>query len=451
MKKEAYGMTAGDMTEGRILPGLWRYAVPLILGSCFQLAYNAVDAIIVGRFIGKGALAAEGIASPVMNLVILGISGVCIGAGVLMSEFFGAKAYDRLKREMSTAVLFGLLLSVLVAVAGIVFTQPLLDCLHAPENVRDMTAVYLRITFFGAPFTCFYNALAAALKSIGDSSTPLKFLLFSSILNGVLDLLLIGSLGFGIVCSAVTTVAAQAVSAGLCAIYIFRRIPLLHLRREEWRIDGGLLRTTLRYGSITALQQSVQPICKLLIQEQVNLLGLDAVAAFHACTRVDDFAFTPEQSISHAITTFVAQNRGAKKPERIRRGFRAGLALELMYWICIAAVTLLFRRNIMGLFVAGDGSGTVINLGSGYLQWMALLYLWPALTNGMQGFYRGVGKMGMTLFGTIIQTSVRVLVTYLLAPVMGISGIAVACVVGWTAMLCVQIPYYFWYLRSANK
>lgn len=444
-------MTAGDMTEGRGLPGLWRYAVPLILGSCFQLAYNAVDSIIVGRFIGKGALAAEGIASPVMNLVILGISGVYIGAGVLMSEFFGAKAYDRLKREMSTAMLFGLLLSILVAVAGIVLTQPLLDCLHVPKNVRGMTSVYLRITFLGAPFTCFYNALAAALKSIGDSSTPLKFLMFSSILNGVLDLLLIGGLGFGIVCSAVTTVVAQAVSAGLCVVYIFRRIPLLHLRPEEWRIDGGLLRTTLRYGSITALQQSVQPICKLLIQGQVNLLGLDAVAAFHACTRVDDFAFTPEQSISHAITTFIAQNRGAKKSGRIRKGFRVGLGLELIYWVCIAGITLLFRRNIMGLFVDGDGSGTVIELGSRYLQWMALFYVLPALTNGMQGFYRGVGKMGMTLLGTTIQASVRVLVTYLLAPRMGISGIAVACAVGWTAMLCVHVPYYFRFIQSANK
>lgn len=307
-------MAAMDMTQGNITKHLVRYSVPLILGNLFQLTYNAVDSIIAGRFIGKEALAAEGMASPVMNIVILGISGICMGAGVLMSEFYGAKRYEDLKREMSTAVLFGFWFSLAVVALGVIFTPPLLRALHVPEELMGMTTVYLRIIFLGAPFTYFYNALASALKSVGDSKTPLKFLMFSSVLNGVLDLIFIGGLGFGIVCSATTTVIAEAVSALLSIFYVYRKIPLLQLRKGEFQIDRQLLGTTLQFGSITALQQSCQPIGKLLIQGAVNPLGVNMIAAFNAVNRVDDFAFTPEQSISHGITTFAAQNRGAGKP-----------------------------------------------------------------------------------------------------------------------------------------
>lgn len=271
---------AMDMTQGSITRQLISYSVPLILGNLFQLTYNAVDSIIAGRFIGKEALAAEGMASPVMNLVILGISGICMGAGVLMSEFFGAKQLEKLKREMSTAVLFGLYFSLTVTGMGIIFTPALLRLLHVPEELMKMTAVYLRIIFIGAPFTYFYNALSSALKSVGDSKTPLKFLMFSSVLNGVLDLIFIGGLGFGIVCSAVTTVAAEAVSAGLSVWYVYQKIPLLRLERGEFVMDRGLLKTTLQYGSVTALQQSCQPVGKVLIQGAVNTLGVDVIAAY---------------------------------------------------------------------------------------------------------------------------------------------------------------------------
>lgn len=267
-------MAAVNMTEGGIVKHLLQYSVPLVLGNVFQLTYNAVDSMIVGRFIGKEALAAEGMAGPVMNLVILGISGICIGAGVLMSEFFGAGEKEKLKKEMGTTLLFGLYFSLAVVVLGFVLAPAVLGFLRVPENLMGMTCVYLRIVFVGAPFTYFYNALASALKSVGDSKTPLKFLMFSSVLNGVLDLIFIGGLGFGIVCSAVTTVAAEAVSAGLSVWYVYSRVPMLQLSRKELGMDRGLLRDTLQYGFVTALQQSCQPVGKLLIQGAVNGLGV---------------------------------------------------------------------------------------------------------------------------------------------------------------------------------
>lgn len=435
-----------DMTEGNILRHLVSYSIPLILGNLFQLTYNAVDSIIVGRFIGKEALAAVGTTSPVMNIIILGISGICIGASVLMSNFFGAKKEHLVKKELATTAVFGVYFSLLIVALGILVTKPLLRALYVPEEILEIASAYLRIIFLGAPFTFFYNAVSSALKSVGDSKTPLKFLAFCSVLNGVLDVIFIGIFHFGIICSATTTVIAEALSAILCIIYVYRKIPLLQLKPSEFRIDRGLLKQTLQYGGVTALQQSCQPIGKLLIQGAVNPMGVDVIAAFNAVNRVDSYAFTPEQSISNGITTFVAQNAGAQKEERIKKGFRTGLKLEFCYWILICSVTLLLREPIMKLFVTGDNM-EIVALGSGYLGIMAFFYIFPGFTNGMQGYFRGRKCMKMTLLGTFIQTSLRVIFVYLLTPTMGLNGVAFACAIGWSMMLLVEIPYYFYFSR----
>lgn len=434
-------MAAVNMTEGSIPRQLVSYAVPLVVGNLFQLTYNAADSIIAGRLIGKQALAATGMASPVMNLLILGISGICMGAGVLMSEYFGGNEREKLKREVATTLLFGLFFSMFVALAGIVCAMPMLRLLQVPDELLEITTIYLRIIFLGAPFTYFYNALAAALKSVGDARTPLRFLMISSVLNIALDLIFIGVLHFGIVCSAVTTVVAEAVSAVLSISYIYRRVPMLQLNRHEWRIDRSMLRRTLRYGFVTALQQACQPIGKLLIQGTVNTLGVDVIAAFNAVTRIDDFAFTPEQSIAHGITTFVAQNRGAGQFRRVREGLRVGLRLEAAYWVIVCAAVLLLRYPVMGLFVRGEDTQAIVSLGAQYLGTMAFFYLLPAFTNGIQGFVRGAGQLHITLLCTFIQTLLRVVCTVLFAPRWGIFGISVACAVGWSAMLLFEVPY----------
>ena len=365
-----------------------------------------------------------------------------------MSEAYGAKHTERLRQTLATTLLFGALLCCGVALAGIAVTPQLLRLLAVPPEIADITGIYLRITFLGAPFTFFYNALAAGLKSVGDSKTPLKFLAFSAVLNIVLDLIFIGGLGFGIVCSAVTTVAAEAASAVLAMVYMVRRVPQLCPQRGQWRIRPELLGPVLRYGAVTALQQAVQPICKLLIQGQVNALGVQVIAAFNAATRVDDFAFTPEQSLAAAITTYIAQNRGAGQKQRIRPGFAAGLRLELGYWVLVGSVTWCLRKPMIALFVSGQGAQSVVEQGAAYLGCMAVLYGLPALTNGFQGFYRGMGKMTTTLLGTCTQAGLRALFAALLAPRVGLPGIAAACALGWAAMLLFEVPYYFYTCRK---
>lgn len=440
-----------DMTKGPALEHLWKYALPLMLGNWFQMGYNAVDSIIVGRFISTEALAAVGIAAPVMNLVILAITGLCLGAGVLMSEFFGAKNWKMLRTQFSTTLLSGAAVSIVTAILGIALVHPIMIALAVPKEIIDITGIYLRITFIGAPFTFFYNALSVALKSVGDSKTPLKFLMFASVLNGVLDLIFIGGLGFGIVCSATTTVIAEAVSAILATVYLVKHIPELCPQKGEWVIDRTLLKRTYALGSVTALQQAVQPIGKLLIQGQVNLLGVDVIAAFNATTRVEAFALTPEQSIAQAITTYIAQNRGAKQEKRIRKGFAVGIGMEVAYWIFIGTIILLFRKPIVSLFVTGESAAKVIEIGGQYLALMAVFYFLPGMTNGVQGFFRGFGEFRITLLGTLIQTSLRVIVTILLAPAMGICGIAYACAIGWTVMLLVEVPLCIRKLHKMNN
>ena len=438
-----YDSNMRDMTTGPAHSHLWRYALPLLIGNWLQLTYNAADSIIAGRFIGRDALAAEGIAGPIMNLVIHAVTGMCIGVGVLMSEAFGAKDFDRLRKTFASAIRLGALLCCLAAVPGIVFAPAILQLLAVPQDIYGITTVYLRITFLGMPFTFFYNTLAAGLKSVGDSKTPLKFLAFSAVLNAVLDLIFLGLLGFGIVCSAVTTVIAEAASALLAAGYMVRRFPELCPRRDDWRGDRSLLARIVWYAAPTALQQTVQPVGKVLIQGQINLLGVNVIAAFNAVTRFDDFACIPEQSIASAISTYTAQNRGAEKTGRIRPGFRAGIRLEVLYWIFICSPTFLLRAPAVSMFVAGEGFDEIVALGSQYLGYMAFFYIFPGLTNGFQGFFRGMGKMYTTIVGTFIQVSLRTAFTALLAPRMGMVGVAFSCAIGWSCMLLFEIPYYF--------
>jgi len=431
------------MTVGAPREHLWRHALPLLLGNWLQLSYHAADTIIAGRFIGQDALAAEGIAAPVMNLVILAISGLCIGAGILMSEAYGAKNMPKLQKILGNTLLTGLSGCCALALLGILFTPQLLRLLFVPREIASITAVYLRITFLGAPFTFCYNALSAGLKSVGDADTPLKFLAFSAIVNALLDLIFLGLLGFGILCSAVTTVFAEALCAVLSLAYTLRKAPQLCPRKEHWQPDPVILRQILRYGGPTALQQAIQPVCKVLIQGQVNALGVSSIAAFNAVTRADDFACIPAQSISSAISTYIAQNRGADRIDRIRPGFRCGMQLEFCYWLLIGGTVALLKTPLIGLFVTGEGSAEVIRLGREYLRLMALFYILPAMTNGMQGFFRGMGKMYTTMAATFLQASVRTLCTYLLAPHMGITGIAWSCAIGWSLMLLFEVPYYF--------
>lgn len=429
------------MTQGSIAGHLLRYAIPLILGNFFQLAYNAVDSIIVGKCAGEQALAAVSAANPVMTIVILGVSGLSIGASVLMSRFYGAGDEEKLRRELATTLVFGAAASFTVFVLGLVFVPGLLRFMNVPRVILPMAQDYLRVIFVGFLFTFQVNILSAALRSVGDAAAPVRFLAAASVLNALLDVLLVAGLGWGAVGAGLATVIAQAVCMLLCAVYIVRRVPLLRIPLRSVRVDHDLLRQTLQSGCITALQQACQPIGKALIQSVINAQGVSVIAAFNAVSRVDDFACIPEQSISSAMMTCIAQNRGAGEDARVRDTLRKGMIMEIAYGVGIGLVVLALRSPIMRLFAAQD-SAQMMQMGVSYLGVIAFFYMLPGLTNGIQGYFRGMGEMRTTLAATLIQISVRTLVVYGIVPRVGITGAAYACAIGWGCMLVFTTAMY---------
>lgn len=430
---------ATDMTTGNISKHLVKFTIPLVLGNIFQLSYNAIDSIFVGRFVGKSALAAVGTANPIMNIIMFFIVGITLGASVLMSEYFGAGHVKKFRKEVSTTLIAGVIFTILMIVFCIIFTKQILSFVRTPAEIMNETTIYLRIIFFSLIFTFLYNAYAAVLRSTGDSKNPLLFLIISSILNIIMDVVFVVFLKMGVAGSAIATSIAEFMSSVFCIVHVYRNIPILRFSLKDFVLDKELLKITINYSWVTAMQQSCIQFGKFLVQGAVNPLGVNAIAAFNAVNRVDDFAYTPEQNISHAMTTLLAQNRGAKKPERMKKGFWTGIKIETGYWIVLAIVVYFAAKPIMQLFVKSNES-EVVKLGVNYLQLMAFFYLLPSWTNGMQGYFRGIGNMKITLISTFIQMFGRVIFAYILAPKMGIHGIALSCLGGWIIMLIYEAP-----------
>lgn len=436
-----------DMTKGNIYNHIVQFSVPIILGNIFQLTYNAVDSIIVGKFAGTNALAAVGTSDPIINILILGISGICIGASVLMSEFFGAKIYEDIKNEFATTISVGIGITAIIVILGLLLSNTILKLIQIPPEITTDANNYLKLVFIGAPFTCLYNIYSAGLRSIGDSKTPIIFLAVSSVINACLDYIFIRIFSMGVIGAGLATVIAEGVSAVLCMVYVFKNVPMLHLEKKHFKFNKRLLTRTFNLGSITALQQCCQPFGKLFIQSAVNYHGVDVIAAFNAASKIENFALIPEQSISHSMMTFTAQNRGAGKKKRVRTALPAGLVVEVIYWIFICIVISLFKTNLMSLFGSENDHKMIVE-GVKYLTLMAFFYLLPALNNGLQGYFRGLGNMSITFISTAMQITIRIIFTFILSPSMGIEGVAIASGIGWIAMLIVEYSYYFYYRKK---
>jgi putative MATE family efflux protein len=430
-----------DMTEGPITPQIVHFTMPLIIGNFCVLTYNAADSIIVGRFVGANALAAIGAASPVMNIMLFLIIGICLGMSVLMGNFFGAGDILKLKREIATSLIAGGIFTLVMVFLGLFFSRFILTLTNTPPEILNDATSYLQIIYVGLIFTFIYNIYASTLRSMGNSKASLYFLIISAVLNVLMDLLLVVIYKKGVEGAAYATVIAEAFSALFCILYVHIQIPILKFKRSEFVFDWTLLRETFRYSSIAAMQQITLHIGKFLIQGAVNPLGIFAIAAFNAVTRIDDFVMVAQQNIAHGITGFLAQNKGAGKVHRIRKGFFTGLKMEIIYTLIISIIISIFARQFMNLFVENEEL-QVVESGVQYLKIIAFLYLLPGLTNIIQGYFRGLGKMKITLNATLVQIVGRVISAYLIAPYFGVKGFAIACLIGWFCMLSYELPLF---------
>lgn len=428
-----------DLTTGKIMPILVNFTVPLVLGNLFQLTYNAVDSIIVGHFVGKEALAAVGICNPVSTLMILFLNGLCMGASILMGIQYGAKDYETLHRQISTTLLSGAFFSFFLTLVCVIFAVPILLLLQVDLSIMDMTVQYLRIIFLGLMFTFLYNFFSSTLRALGDSASPLYFLIISAILNIFGDLFFVIVLKAGSNGCAISTVLSEALCCLFCIIYIQKKVPILRLGKKWLVFDARLLKKTIAYGWASAMQQATVQMGKIAIQALVNTMGVSVAAAFAVVNRIDDFAITPEQNIAHAMTALMAQNKGAGKNDRMREGFRCGMILELVYGAAVMLICLGFARPLMSLFVKDE---EVIGHGVVYLHLIAVMYILPAITNSLQGFFRGIGDLKVTLMSSFTNMTVRVIAA---APMVllwnfGIEALPYSYLAGWIAMLLVETP-----------
>ena len=428
-----------DLTTGKIMPILVNFTVPLVWGNLFQLTYNAVDSIIVGHFVGKEALAAVGICNPVSTLMILFLNGLCMGASILMGIQYGAKDYETLHRQISTTLLSGAVFSFFLTLVCVIFAVPILLLLQVDPSIMDMTVQYLRIIFLGLMFTFLYNFFSSTLRALGDSASPLYFLIISAILNIFGDLFFVIVLKAGSNGCAISTVLSEALCCLFCIIYIQKKVPILRLGKKWLVFDARLLKKTIAYGWASAMQQATVQMGKIAIQALVNTMGVSVAAAFAVVNRIDDFAITPEQNIAHAMTALMAQNKGAGKNDRMREGFRCGMILELVYGAAVMLICLGFARPLMSLFVKDE---EVIGHGVVYLHLIAVMYILPAITNSLQGFFRGIGDLKVTLMSSFTNMTVRVIAA---APMVllwnfGIEALPYSYLAGWIAMLLVETP-----------
>ena len=438
-----------DMTSGAITPLLIKFTIPLVLGNLFQLTYNAADSIIVGKFVGEDALAAVGTSNPLMTLAILFINGMCLGAGILVSTAFGAGDTKLVERQVSTTAIAGTVFSLTFSALCVLLADPLLRLLQVPAAILPIAVNYLRIVFAGLIFTFFYNFLAATMRALGDSKSALYFLMISAVLNIGGDLFFVEALGWGSEGCALSTVLSEAACCLLCVVYIRYKVPILQLGRRWLVYDGKLLRKTVSYGWASAMQQATVQLGKIAVQAIVNTMGVNAMAAFTAASRIDDFAYTPQQNIAHAMTTLMAQNRGAGKKDRVKEGFRCGIRIELVYAAGLTVVCFFGAEGIMRMFAEEP---EVIELGARFLRLISLMYFLPALTNGIQGFFRGIGDLKITLRSSMLSMAARVPSAALLVLYfhMEIEALPWSYAFGWFLMLAYEVPPMLRFLRSGT-
>ena len=437
---------ARDMTKGNITGHLIAYAVPLVFGNLFQQLYHTVDSVVVGQFYGKEALAAVGAAGPIMNILTFLIVGLSLGASILMASYFGAKNYQNLKDEFATSVLSGLLLTIVLSGISLAGSRLFIRLTQTPEEISAQASLYLQIISLGLIFTFFYNIFSAALRAIGDSRAPLYVLILTTIVNVFLDVFLVGICRLGVPGAAIATIISQAVSALALFVYIWAKVPLLRLGIRDLKLKTSMLKKTIDFSSISAVQQTILYVGRLLVQSGVNALGVDAVAAFNAVSIIDSYVLAPGDSLAASITTFSAQNLGAKEHDRIPKGLRKMLVIAEIYIILTAVVVLFCRHPLLGIFLKPNET-EALRQGMSYLVPMASFYFISGITNTFQGYYRGIGHLMITLFATLVQIPIRVVISYALFGRLGIQAVAIGTTIGWACMVVFELLMYRKYGR----
>lgn len=431
------------LLQGPVTRSLILFALPMILGNMLQQLYNVADTLIVGKCIGADALAAVGSAFTLMTFLNSIILGLCMGSGVLFSMLYGAKDFDRMKIAFFLSFAGIGILSLLLEIGCTVGMDPILRFMNIPPEIYASTKAYLFYIFLGIFFTFLYNYFASVLRALSDSKTPLYFLGVAAVTNIVLDLYFILGLHMSVDGAAIATLISQAFSGLGILIYVFIKQRSILPSRKHMHYDEDICRRITSYSLLTCIQQSVMNFGILLIQGLVNTFGVVTMSAFAAAVKIDSFAYMPVQDFGNAFSTYIAQNKGAGLIDRMQKGLRSAIGIAFLFCVFISVLVFVFAPQLMSLFI--DSQQTqIISEGVTYLHVEGACYVGIGCLFLLYGYYRGIGKAGISVVLTVISLGTRVVLSYMLASRFGTLAIWWSIPIGWFLADAFGLAYGKW-------
>ena len=440
-KNKPRGTSRDYLTVEKPLRALFIFALPIIIGNMFQQLYTLVDSAVVGRYVGITALAAVGASTSLTNIFIFVAAGGGMGASVIVSRYFGARQYGKMKSAVYTAMLSFLLLSTGLAALGLVFGKDILVLLKTPADALPLAEEYLNIYFYGLPLLFMYNVISSMFNALGKSKIPLVFLIFSSVLNVVLDVYMVTALGMGISGVAWATFTAQGISALLSFVVFMLEMKRFDAKCEK-AFDKKELSTMTRVALPSILQQSTVSIGLMLVQSAVNSFGSEVLAGFTASMRVESLVIVPFIAIGNALSSYTAQNLGAGKPARVREGYRTANAMVALFAALIFVFLNFMKSPILSLFLGDELTPLAMETGIGYMTYMAWFYALLGFKMSTDGVLRGSGDMVMFTVANLINLSLRVLLALSLAPVFGVHMVWYVVPLGWLVNVALTFIQY---------
>ncbi len=426
---------------------LFFFALPMILGNLFQQFYTTVDSIIVGQFVGEDALAAVGASYSLTTVFIMIAIGGGIGASVITSQYLGAGIYRKMKTSVSTALISFLVLSLVLAVIGLVGNRMILTGLNTPENILSDAVLYLKIYFLGLPFLFMYNILSSIFNALGNSKTPLYLLIFSSLLNIVMDLVMVRAFHLGVAGVAIATVIAQGLSAVISFCLLLR---LIKTFAEETDADTGkrklydfsMLGNMIKVAIPSMVQQSIVSIGMLLVQSVVNGFGSSVLAGYTAGMRIESICIVPMIATGNAVSTFTAQNLGAGAPERVRKGYLAGVKMVAAFAVLICLVLTVFHGPIINAFLEEGSDAAAFATGNDYLTFIAFFFICIGMKAVTDGVLRGAGDVVVFTLANLINLGIRVSFAFGFAGIIGVEAVWFAVPMGWSTNFVISFIRY---------
>lgn len=431
-----------DLTEGNIQKRLWAFSIPMLISVMFQQIYNIADSMIAGKFVGEDALSAVGSSYPITMLFIAVAMGCNIGCSVVISQYFGAKEYKKMKTAVSTTFISCAVLSVLLTVVGFVFCIPLMRLIQTPENIFSDAALYLNIYIGGVAFLFLYNVCTGIFNAFGDSRTPLYFLIGSSLGNIVLDILFVTTFQMGVAGVAWATFIAQGVSCILSIFTLVRRLRGIPTEGKAELFSGAMLKKISIIAIPSILQQSFISVGNIFIQWMVNGFGSSVIAGYSAAIKLNTFALTSFTTLGNGLSSFTAQNIGAGKLDRVKQGFRSGIGLGLCIIVPFFAAYFFFNRQMTQLFLDAQSSRLALETGMTFLKIVSPFYFVIAVKLMADAILRGSGAMVYFMIATFADLVLRVVLSYFLSKHYGPTGIWMSWPIGWCIAAVLSYGFY---------